>query len=111
MNRLTPDSMESACRQFLLTLSVATVINQRQFDEWCSNFRDELEDAFINSGEPDECKGVWFREVFVAHRLSKSQLAPVIPAESCASHSVAEPAGTFRSHIPQMLRRLWRKPR
>lgn len=99
--RLPPDLMESAFRQFLLQLSVDTIINKSQFDQWRFDFWDELEDSFINSGEPEEYKGVWLREVFAARRLLKSRPAAIsqcgaeLSTQDSVKSSTARPAGVF----------------
>ena len=96
MNRLTPDAMESACRQFLLQLSVVTIINEHQMTQWRYNHWDELEDAFINSGEPEEFKVVWLREVFAASRLLKSRpVAEPNPFQGASNCVHQRPAGIF----------------
>ncbi len=95
--RLPPDLMESACRQFLLRLSVDTIVHRQQFDPWRLAHWDELEDAFINSGEPEELKGTWLREVFAASRLLRSRpAAPALPtAERRTLRSSGRPAGVL----------------
>jgi hypothetical protein len=97
-----------------LQLSIDTRIDPYEFADWIRANRDWLnfdwfyEHCASRAKHPDH-----IHEIYASARMEykrrtslrtpNSQLASTIPIEStCASHSVAEPAGTF-------LQRLWRK--
>lgn len=107
MSRMRPLGEAPEMMALKLIISNMTTFSKRQFDRWYLDFRDELEDAFISSNEPDILKGVWLREVFVASRLlnsrpvadrlPRSELIPM--AHQPPRSSSTRPAGNLFSRM------------
>lgn len=63
-SRLAPDSLDAQYLLFLLHLSVATAINEFKYLPWLMANRDELQEEFCATDEPEDEFGVWARLKF-----------------------------------------------